>query len=64
MASDLYLGLDLSTQSLTLVFVEAGSKRVVHVDCVHFDEDLPQFGTKNGMHIAPHGGRVTSPVTM
>lgn len=61
----LYLGLDLSTQSVTAVLVEAPpSLRVVDVQRVVFDDDLPKYATKNGMHVAPQGGRVTSPVMM
>lgn len=61
-SSPLFLGIDLSTQSITVVFVEAGG-RVVHLDTLNFDRDLAQFGTVAGMHVGKHG-KVTSPVQM
>jgi len=61
-SSPLFLGIDLSTQSITVVFVEAGG-RVVHLDTLNFDRDLAQFGTVAGMHVGKHG-QVTSPVQM
>ena len=57
----LFLGLDLSTQSLTSVLVDE-SLAVMHRDSVNFDEALPRFGTTHGM--ITHGPRVTAPVLM
>eukprot|EP00952_Eustigmatos_sp_NYUAD-ZCMA_P008078 33876-Eustigmatos_ZCMA.PRE.1 len=59
--AQVYLGVDLSTQSLTAVFLEARTRKLVHVDSINYDQDLP-YNTKNGMHISPRCGRVTSPV--
>lgn len=60
----LFLGLDLSTQSVTAVYIDpAQGNRPVHTDTVNFDTELPHFKTQNGMHIGA-GGEVTSPVLM
>lgn len=64
-AGPVYLGVDLSTQSVTAVLVEGPSlDTILQLETVNFDADLPKYGTKNGMHVAPQGGRVTSPVMM
>ena len=55
----LFLGLDMSTQSLKAVFVDAGDLSVVHSSALNFDEDLPQFKTKGGVHT--NGSVVTTP---
>ena len=60
-----YLGLDLSTQSVTCVFLSSSpnDKNVIlHTDSLNFDKDLPSYETTNGMHIK--GSTVTSPVMM
>ncbi|KAJ7170670.1 hypothetical protein C8R43DRAFT_59286 [Mycena crocata] len=59
----LFLGLDLSTQQLKAVIVSEDAT-VVHESAVHFDKDLPQYGTTNGAIIGPGQGEVTSPVAM
>jgi xylulokinase len=67
MAEDapLFLGLDLSTQSLTALVVEQ-SGTVVARSSVNYDQELPHYKTSSGMHRAAEGGgeRVTSPVLM
>jgi xylulokinase len=48
----LYLGLDLSTQSLTAIVIEAGgrgAKRVLFEHSLRFDHDFPQYKTHNGV---------------
>ena len=49
--SDLYLGLDSSTQSLSgmLIAVEQGRAAVVWEHSLQFDSALPQFGTVHGV---------------
>ena len=37
-----YLGLDISTQQLKAVIVDAASN-VVHTDAINFEKDLPQY---------------------
>jgi xylulokinase len=58
----LFLGLDLSTQQLKAVVVQEDCS-IVHESAVHFDRDLPHFGTTNGAIQGPNG-QVTSPVAM
>lgn len=67
MAEPLFLGLDLSTQQLKAILITASSN-IVHEAAIHFDKDLPHYGTTNG---ALHGdatftreGVVAAPVTM
>lgn len=59
----LFLGLDLSTQSLKAILLVKDLK-VVHQAAVHFDRDLPYYGTTNGAIQGPDKGEVTSPVQM
>lgn len=61
--SPLFLGLDLSTQQLKAVLISDDST-VVHESAVHFDNDLPKYGTTNGAIRGPGQGEVTSPVAM
>ncbi|MCU0560222.1 MAG: FGGY family carbohydrate kinase [Desulfobacterales bacterium] len=48
MAQELFLGLDLSTQSLTalVVSIEAG---IVHQEALNFDQTYPHYGTRGGV---------------
>ncbi|KAG6891180.1 hypothetical protein C0995_008432 [Termitomyces sp. Mi166 len=59
----LFLGLDLSTQQLKAIIINNDST-VVHESSVHFDNDLPAYGTTNGAIRGPGKGEVTSPVVM
>ncbi|KAI8996511.1 D-xylulose kinase [Trametes punicea] len=59
----LFLGLDLSTQGLKAVLIDADGTPV-HESAVHFDRDLPSYGTTNGAIRGPGPGEVTSPVRM
>lgn len=45
----LFVGLDVSTQGCKLVAIDTGASRVVHVDSLNYDTDLPEFGTRNGV---------------
>ena len=45
----LFAGLDVSTQSCKLVVIDLEEGRVVHMDRVDYDEDLPSYGTQNGV---------------
>jgi len=45
----LFAGLDVSTQSCKLVVIDCGERAVVHVDAVNYDEDLPHYGTHDGV---------------
>ncbi|KAH9848489.1 D-xylulose kinase [Lenzites betulinus] len=59
----LFLGLDLSTQGLKAVLIDEDGAPV-HESAVHFDRDLPSYGTTNGAIRGPGPGEVTSPVQM
>ncbi|KAH7914643.1 hypothetical protein BJ138DRAFT_350128 [Hygrophoropsis aurantiaca] len=63
MSSPLFLGFDLSTQQLKAIVISEDSS-VVHESAVHFDRDLPEYGTVNGAIQGPDEGEVTSPVRM
>jgi xylulokinase len=45
----LYLGLDSSTQSLTAIVIDSGTRRVVFEDSLVFDDALPHYGTTHGV---------------
>ncbi|KAK7056399.1 hypothetical protein VNI00_002953 [Paramarasmius palmivorus] len=59
----LFLGFDLSTQQLKAVLVNEDTS-IAHESAVHFDNDLPSYGTVNGAIKGPDEGEVTSPVAM
>ena len=59
----LFLGLDLSTQQLKAILLSQDFS-IVHETSVHFDRDLPHYGTVNGAIRGPGSGEVTSPVEM
>ncbi|KAF9269170.1 D-xylulose kinase [Marasmius fiardii PR-910] len=59
----LFLGFDLSTQQLKAVVVQEDCS-ITHESSVHFDNDLPGYGTVNGAIKGPDDGEVTSPVAM
>lgn len=51
--SPLWLGLDLSTQSLTLVLLpDTPGAHHVYLDSIVYAKDLPQYQTEHGMHIS------------
>nr|CAB3462732.1 unnamed protein product [Digitaria exilis] len=60
----LYLGLDCSTQSLKATVLDAGLA-IVATDSVHFDSNLPHYGTHGGVLRDPtERGRIVSPPLM
>ncbi|KAM0747657.1 actin-like ATPase domain-containing protein [Meredithblackwellia eburnea MCA 4105] len=62
--AQVFLGLDLSTQALKATFLDGrGQLDVLAEFGVRFDDDLPEFGTKSGVHLQPEG-TVTSPIKM
>jgi len=71
MSTDLFLGWDLSTQSLTVVATQRDGA-VVYRHQLDFDRDLPAYGTRNGCIHGPmwsetddtHPGLVRSPAVM
>ncbi|MBN2357303.1 hypothetical protein JXO59_14400 [candidate division KSB1 bacterium] len=44
-----FAGIDSSTQSSKLLIIDTGAGEVVHSDAVHYDTDLPEFETVNGV---------------
>jgi xylulokinase len=46
---NLFAGIDSSTQSTKLVVIDSDASRVVYVDAVNYDADLPHYQTKNGV---------------
>ncbi len=57
----LFLGLDLSTQSLKATFLDVNSKSIAHEASVGFDDDLPQYGTELGVLAGMPGGVAEAP---
>jgi xylulokinase len=47
--NSLFAGLDVSTQSCKLVVIDTDANAVVFVDAINYDDDLPQYGTVNGV---------------
>lgn len=47
--SDLFLGLDCSTQSLTLLITDFSSGKIIYREHINFDDELPQYNTQNGV---------------
>lgn len=59
----LFLGLDLSTQSLKTTVIDEHSK-VISEQTVSFHRDLPQYRTQNGAIAGPDDGEMTTPVAL
>ena len=49
MAASHFLGFDLSTQQLKALIIDS-ELNVIQEASVHFDNDLPEFGTHGGVH--------------
>jgi len=62
-STELFLGLDLSTQALKAIIIDQAGQ-VCHETAVNFDRDLPEFKTKGGVHQHADGLTVTSPALM
>jgi xylulokinase len=45
----LFLGLDSSTQSLSAVVIDLGTRKVVYEKSLNFDKSLPHYKTQNGV---------------
>lgn len=58
-----YLALDLSTQSLKAI-VAGEDLNIIFEHTINFDEDLPEFKTKDGVHRHTDGVTITSPTLM
>ncbi|MFX1494626.1 MAG: xylulokinase [Promethearchaeota archaeon] len=53
--SDLFLGLDCSTQSLTTIILNFNSKEIVFTNRIIFDKALSHYNTKNGAYFLENG---------
>ncbi|NOR15172.1 MAG: hypothetical protein GQ544_05675 [Candidatus Aminicenantes bacterium] len=49
MAEGLFAGLDVSTQSCKLVVIDLDEETVAYTVTINYDQDLPHFGTQNGV---------------
>jgi xylulokinase len=49
MSDRLFAGLDVSTQSCKAVVIDIEREQVVQSVTIHYDQDLPHFGTQNGV---------------
>nr|XP_033787587.1 xylulose kinase isoform X1 [Geotrypetes seraphini]XP_033787588.1 xylulose kinase isoform X1 [Geotrypetes seraphini] len=58
-----FLGFDFSTQQLKVIAIDE-SLEVIYEDNVHFDKELPEFGTQGGVHAHSDKLVITSPVLM
>ena len=47
--NDYFLGLDCSTQSFTAIIINFNQGKVIYQNHLNFDEDLPHYGTQDGM---------------
>jgi len=47
--ANLFLGLDSSTQSLSAILIDLDAKKIVYEAARNYDEDLPHYGTDNGV---------------
>jgi len=47
--SNLFLGLDCSTQSLTGVIIDFDSSKVIYRESINFNKELPHYNTQNGI---------------
>ena len=65
MSSNLFLGLDSSTQGIKASIISSDALgTVVHSKSLNYDNDLPHFNTQGGMHTSSSGAQVHSPVLM
>lgn len=58
------IGFDVSTQSCKALVVDINSIRIVREARVHYDTDLPGFGTHDGVHKNNGNTTITSPAAM
>ena len=47
--SQLFAGIDSSTQSTKLLVIDVEKQTIVFVDSINYDKDLPQYNTRNGV---------------
>ena len=54
--TNLYAGIDSSTQSTKLLVIDLDSSGVLWVDAVNYDHDLPHYHTRNGVRLTDQVG--------
>ena len=54
--SQLFAGLDISTQGAKLVIIDWLSQSLIYKDAINYDNDLPEFGTTNGVIVTNEDG--------
>ena len=62
--SRLFVGLDVSTQSLSAVIIDLDTRTVVYETSIGFDSALPRYGTHNGVLPNPDPKVVHAPPLM
>ncbi len=58
--SDLFLGIDCSTQSMTGLVIDFDNKTIVYNNSINYEHDLPHYKTKNGVYVSEDGKVVHS----
>jgi xylulokinase len=58
--SQLFLGLDCSTQSLTGIIIDYNSRKVIYKHVLNYDVDLKHYNTTNGAYFSQDGKTVHS----
>ena len=47
--NQIFAGIDVSTQSQKLVVVDFENDSIIYSDSINYDNDLPHYGTLNGV---------------
>lgn len=62
--SQLFLGLDCSTQSLTGIVIDYTARKIMYQESLNYDKELPQYNTTNGAYFSKDGNIVHSDPVM
>ena len=49
MEKGMFAGLDVSTQSCKLLVIDLAAGNIIFMDSINYDQDLPKYGTKDGV---------------
>ena len=58
--SELFLGLDCSTQSFTGIIIDYNSRKILYQESLNYDKELPHYNTLNGAYFSDDGNIVHS----
>ena len=47
--NQIFAGIDVSTQSQKLVVIDLDNDSIIYSDSINYDNDLPHYGTLNGV---------------